>query len=87
MRTEKPADLKVCATPALSTHFFPPAVRQFETPYPSIELVIDSFSSSEIVNRLRSHITHLAVTLAFPETLGILQQPLVTASHVCAVHE
>ncbi|HCQ58635.1 MULTISPECIES: LysR family transcriptional regulator [Sulfitobacter] len=87
IRTDKPADLKVCATPALSTHFFPPAVRQFQTLYPSVDLVIDSFSSSEIVNRLRSHLTHLAVTLAFPETPGVVQEPLVTTSHVCAVHE
>lgn len=87
IRTDKPADLKVCATPALSTHFFPPAVRQFQGLYPAVDLVIDSFSSSEIVNRLRSHLTHLAVTLAFPETPGIVQEPLISASHVCAVHE
>ena len=64
-----------------------PAVRQFQTLFPSVDLVINSFSSSEIVNRLRSHLTHLAVTLAFPETPGVVQEPLVTASHVCAVHE
>mgnify|MGYP003671598531 FL=1 len=87
IRTQKPADLKVCATPAMSTYIFPKAVRSFQEVYPAVDLVIDSFSSSEIVNRLRSHLTHLAVTLAFPDTPGILQEPLMSASHVCAVHE
>ncbi len=87
IRTQKPADLKVCATPALSTFIFPDAVRRFKADHPAVALLIEGFSSSEIVTRLQTHLTHLAVTLAFPEIPGIIQEPLMEASHVCAVHE
>ena len=87
IRTQQPADLKVCATPALSTFVFPEAVRRFQADHPAVNLLIEGFSSSEIVTRLQTHLTHLAITLAFPEVSGIVQEPLMEASHVCAVHE
>ncbi|MBB4301015.1 DNA-binding transcriptional LysR family regulator [Rhodobium orientis] len=87
IRTQRPADLKVCATPALATYIFPEAVKRFRVDHPEVSLVIEGFSSSEIVTRLQTHLSHLAVTLAFPEVTGIVQEPLMEASHVCAVHE
>ncbi len=87
IRTQKPADLKVCATPALSTYVFPDAVRRFKEIYPAVDLLIEGFSSSEIVTRLQTRLTDLAITLAFPEVAGIVQEPLMEAAHVCAVHE
>lgn len=87
IRTQQPADLKVCATPALSTFIFPEAVRRFQSGHPAVNLLIEGFSSSEIVTRLQTHLTHLAITLAFPEVAGIVQEPLLEAAHVCAVHE
>ncbi len=86
IRTQHPADIKVCATSALSTYVFPDAVRRFKTLYPAVDLLIETFSSSEIVTRLQTHLTHLAVTLAFPEVAGIAQELLLEAPHVCAVH-
>ena len=86
IRTQHPSDIKVCATPALSTYVFPDAVRRFRARYPAVHLLIESFSSTEVVTRLQTHLTHLAVTLAFPEVAGIAQERLLEASHVCAVH-
>ena len=86
IRTQHPADIKICATSALSTYVFPDAVRRFKALYPAVDLLIETFSSSEIVTRLQTHLTHLAVTLAFPEVAGIAQELLLEASHVCAVH-
>ena len=87
IRVQQPADIKVCATPALSTCLFPAAVRRFKEDHPSVNLILESFSSSEIVSRLQTQLTHVAITLAFPEVAGIVQEPLLEASHVCAVHE
>ncbi len=86
IRTQHPADIKVCATSALSTYVFPEAVRRFNSLYPAVDLQIETLSSSEIVSRLQTRLTHLAVTLAFPEVAGITQELLLEASHVCAVH-
>ncbi len=87
VRTQKPADLKICATPALSTFIFPPAVKRFKEVYPAVNLLIEGFSSSEIISRLQTRLTHLAITLSFPDVAGIVQEPLMEASHVCAMHE
>ena len=87
IRTQKPADLKICAMPALSTFVFPHAVRQFRSEYPNVALRLESCSSSEIVSRLQTHLTQLGLTLAFPEVPGIVQEQLLEAPHVCAVHE
>ena len=87
IRTQHPADIKVCATSALSTYVFPEAVRRFNSLYPAVDLQIETLSSSEIVSRLQTRLTHLAVTLAFPEVAGITQELLLEASHVCAVHQ
>jgi len=86
VRKQKPADLKICATPALSTFFFPKAVKRFKASHPGVNFLIEGFSSSEIISRLQTRLTHLAVTLAFPELPGIVQEPLVEAAHVCAMH-
>lgn len=86
IRTQRLSDLKICATPALSTYIFPEAVRRFKARYPSVFLSIESFSSSEIVSRLQTHMTHLGVTLAFPEVSGVAQELLLEAPHVCAMH-
>jgi DNA-binding transcriptional LysR family regulator len=86
IRTQRLADLKVCATPALSTYIFPDAVESFKQRYPSVFLSIESLSSSEIVSRLQTHMTHLGVTLAFPEVSGVAQELLLEAPHICAMH-
>ena len=87
IRTQRLADLKVCATPALSTYIFPQAVQRFKARYPSVFLSIESLSSSEIVSRLQTHMTHLGITLAFPEVSGVAQELLLEAPHVCALHK
>ncbi|MES0884504.1 LysR family transcriptional regulator [Roseibium sp. SCP14] len=87
IRTEQPAELKLCATQALSTFFFPPAIKRFRESYPSVDLVVESYSSSEIVSRLQTYLTHLGITPAFPEVPGIVQEHLLEQPHVCAVHE
>lgn len=87
IRTQQPADLKVCATPALSTFVFPEAVKRFKASYPGVSLMIESLSSSETITRLQTHLAHMAITLGFPDVDGIVQEPLIEAPHVCAVHE
>jgi len=87
IRTESHADLRVCATPALSTFLFPTVIQRFRQQNPEIHISIETLSSSEIVSRLQDHMTDLAVTLAFPEVAGIVQEVLLEAAHVCAVHE
>ena len=87
IRIQQPADLKVCATPALSTCVFPEAVRRFKEDHPVVDLFIEGFDSSEIITRLQTRLTHLGITQAFPEVSGIVQEPLLEASHVCAVHQ
>ncbi|MGF1608689.1 MAG: LysR substrate-binding domain-containing protein [Kiloniellales bacterium] len=87
IRTQSHADLRVCATPALSTFLFPTIVQRFRERHPDIHLSIESLSSSEVVSRLRGHMADLAVTLAFPEVAGIAQETLLEAAHVCAFHE
>ncbi len=87
IRRQQPADLKVCATPALATCLFPEVVRRFTELHPVVNIFIEGFDSSEIVLRLQTHLTHLAATQAFPETSGIVQEPLMKAFHVCALHE
>lgn len=86
IRTQHHADIKVCATPALSTFVFPEAIKRFKEQYPAVHLLVESFSSSEIVTRLQTHMAHLSVTQAFPEVAGIAQETLIEADHVCAVH-
>jgi len=84
IRTESHADLRVCATPALSTFLFPTVIQRFRQQNPEIHISIETLSSSEIVSRLQDHMTDLAVTLAFPEVAGIVQEVLLEAAHVCA---
>jgi DNA-binding transcriptional LysR family regulator len=87
IRMQHHADIKVCATPALSTFTFPESIRRFKEQYPAVHLLVESFSSSEIVTRLQTHMAHLAITQAFPEVAGIAQETLIEANHVCVVHE
>jgi len=87
IRTQSHADLRVCATPALSTFLFPTVVRRFRAQNPEIHISIETQSSSAVVARLQEHMADLAVTLAFPEVAGIGQELLLEAPHVCAVHE
>ncbi len=87
IRTQKPADLKISAMPALSTYVFPHAVKCFREEYPSVALHLESSSSSEIVSSLQTHLAHLGLTLAFPEVPGIVQEVLLEVPHVCAVHK
>ncbi len=86
IRSKVEADLKVCGTPALSTYAFPKAVEAFRCRFPEVYLTIETLSSSEIVERLQSHMAHLAVTLAFPDLAGVVQEQVAEAAHVCAVH-
>ncbi|WP_068310075.1 LysR substrate-binding domain-containing protein [Polycladidibacter hongkongensis] len=87
IRRERPADLKVASTPALSTYFFPQVISKFRERYEDVELVVENMSSAEIVNRLQLNLTQMGVTLAFPEMAGIQQVPIARASHVCAMHQ
>lgn len=87
IRAESQADLKVCATPALSTFLMPESVRRFRELYPDVYLSIESLSSSEILSRLQLHMADLALTLAFPDVAGIVQELLLETPHVCAVHK
>lgn len=86
IRTLQPSDLKISATPALATNLFPEAVRQFKIDHPNVDIQLECFSSSEIIERIQTHLTHLAITSAFPEIPGVVQQTLVSADHVCAMH-
>jgi len=87
IRKQSHADLRVCATPALSTFLFPTVVRRFREQNPDIHISIETRSSSGVVTRLQDHMADFAVTLAFPEEAGIVQELLLEAAHVCAFHE
>lgn len=87
IRTQKPSDLKVCATPALSTYVFPTVVEAFQQTHPNVNLLMESLSSVEIVQRLKTHMAHIGITTAFPEVPGVEQIPWRTTAHVCAVHK
>ncbi len=87
IRTQSHADLRVCATPAMSTFVFPTVVRRFREQNPDIHISIETLSSSGVIGRLQDHMADLAVTLAFPEVAGIVQEHLLEAAHVCAFHE
>ena len=86
IRNQLLSDLKISSTPALATFALPRAVRKFQVKYPNVGLVLENMSSSELASRLKLNLTHIGLTLAFPETPGIVQIPIKTASHVCAVH-
>jgi len=87
IRTEHPADIRVSATPALSTFVFPQAIARLRQRFPSVQVMVTSSSSAEIATQLTTNLTDLAVTQSFPDTPGIAQETLIRASHVCAVHE
>ena len=87
IRTQQPADLKLCATPALATFVFPEAIRNFREIAPNVNLLIESGSSTEIINKLHSQLIHLGLCLAFPEAPGIIQESLAELPHICAMHE
>ncbi|WP_434355030.1 LysR substrate-binding domain-containing protein [Parasalinivibrio latis] len=87
IRTQDSTDLHICATPALSTFFFPHAVKHFKGQHPKSKLLLESAPSSEIVRRLQMNLTHLALTASFPQAFGIIQETLIETSHVCAVNE
>jgi len=87
IRTLQPTDLKICATPAMASNIFPKAVKLFQVEHPNVDIQLECFSSTEIVERIQTHITHLAITTAFPDIPGIIQEPLISANHVCAMHK
>jgi DNA-binding transcriptional LysR family regulator len=87
IRTQKPSDLKICATPALSTYVFPRVIEAFQRTHPNVNLLIESLSSVDIVHRLKTHMAHIGITTAFPEVPGIEQIPWRTTEHVCALHQ
>ena len=86
IRTQRPSDLKICATPALSTYVCPDAVQRFRAQYPNVSLLIESLSSTEVVHRLKTHMANLGITTAFPDVPGIEQIHWRTCAHVCALH-
>lgn len=85
IRTGAPAELNVCATYSLASSLLPCVLKRFRDQYPDTDLVVETDSSAEIVNRLQTNLIHVAILPAFPETPGIIQEPLMTAAHVCAV--
>lgn len=87
IRTQRPTELKVCATPAMSTYAFPRAIPRLRAEHPNVGIMIENLTSSEIVSRLQAHLTHLGLTIGFPETPGIVQEHLIDLPHVCALHE
>ncbi|KZL03571.1 LysR family transcriptional regulator [Pseudovibrio sp. Ad26] len=87
IRNNKPLSLTISATQALSAFIFPPAIKTFRQSYPDTELMIECFSSSEILTRIQGQQTNLGILQSFPEMPGIIQEPLIKAAHVCALHK
>lgn len=86
IRTEQPGDIRVSATPALSTFVFPEAITLFKELYPAVQIMATSSSSAEITNQLNTNLTDIAITHSFPDVTGIVQETLIEAPHVCAIH-
>lgn len=65
--------------------FFPPALKVFSEKHPRVDLIVECRSSTEIVSRLENHLIHIGILPAFPERPDVIQKPLITAAHVCAL--
>lgn len=87
IREQRPSDLKICVTPALSTSVLPVAVKKFRESHPSVAFQIETASFNQIALKLQTHQATLGISHAFPDLPGILQEPLAEAAHVCAMHE
>lgn len=87
IREERPSDLKICATPALSTGMLPMAVKKFRESHPSVAFQIETASFAQIALKLQTHQATLGISHNFPDLPGLHQEQLVKAAHVCAMHE
>ena len=87
IRNGEPLALTISATQALSAFVFPPTIKVFRQRYPETDLMIECFSSAEILTRIQSQLTNLGILQSFPEMPGVIQEPLVKAAHVCAFHK
>ena len=85
IKTGAPLELHVGATYSLAGSLLPHILKRFRQQYPDTDLRVETHASTEIVNRLQTRLIHAAILPAFPKTPGIIQEPLVTAAHVCAV--
>ncbi len=86
IRERCPLDLRICATPALSTGLLPQAVAEFRKLHKNVAIDLETASFSQIALRLQTQQSNLGVSHAFPVLPGIEQQTLAAVEHVCAVH-
>lgn len=86
IRLNNPTSLRICGTQAISTFLYPLAIRKMRATYPDLNFVIECFSSVEIVKSLQSNLSTIGILPAFPERPDIIQVPLITTPHICAMH-
>ena len=87
IREERPSDLKICTTPALSTSVVPMAVKNFRESHPAVAFQIETGSFTQIALKLQTHQATLGIAHGFPDLPGMQKETLIKAAHVCAMHE
>lgn len=87
IREGSPTELKICATPALSTSIVPTAITAFRKLHSNVAFQLESASFSQIALRLQTHQANLGIAHASPVLPGLRQEILINAAHVCAMHE
>ena len=87
LRDGVPRPVSVACLPALSTSLMPDVAARVRSGNRRFGLHVDTGTVPTIIERLRTHVVDLALTLTFPDTLGIEADQLFTVDHVCAVPE
>ncbi len=87
IRNSIPQPIVISCLPALSTSILPKVASMIVQTNQTTSLQINTANVSEIIQKLQSHATDLALTLTFPPILGIEVEPFFTVEHVCAIPE
>ena len=85
IREERTGHLMVHVSPALSANLIPAALKLFVKSRPGVRVTVEVRSPVTIFESLQAQTTDVAVSNSFADLPGIMQEPLINATFVCAI--
>lgn len=85
IRGDASVGLNVACLPVIASTLLPPSLEDFFSRFADVPVRVDSVKVPDVLTHLQNHTADVALSIAFPDVAGIVVEPLLSMTALCAM--